>query len=502
VIIGLGIGVVVALAMFVLVERRAAEPVIPLSLFRSRVFTVASLMGLVVGFSLFGAVTYLPQYQQIVKGASPTSSGLQLLPLMAGVLLTSIGSGQLITRSGRYKIFPIVGTAVMTIAMLLLSRLAPQTPEPMAWLSMFVLGAGLGLVMQVLVLSVQNAVAPSDLGTATSAVTFFRSIGGSLGVSVFSSVFNARFADNVAADLPPGAEAQLGGTGNITPELVAQLPAPVRTGLVQAFSDALDTVFLVAVPFAVLAFALSWALPEVPLRSRAAPMDGVAEGFGMVRTGAAEVLEEAQARIRAARTALDRLDEIAARDGLDPAQAEPLRQLFGARITYLGEKARLAADGSSPLSSRGWRLAQQVLQADRQAQASDEAAAGGAHAVRRRVGEEAAARLRGARAALGRLDELAPGSGVPDEQVAALRTLFDSRIARIEATVEQARSSAAVQARPTAFWRVAAELLAVERRTLTDRGHTTTVSAGFAERADHDLAAEEEELLGTTTAAR
>jgi EmrB/QacA subfamily drug resistance transporter len=505
VIVGLGVGALVALVLFVVVERRAAEPVIPLSLFRSRVFTVASLMGLVVGFSLFGAVTYLPQYQQIVKGASPTSSGLQLLPLMAGVLLTSIGSGQLISRSGRYRIFPIVGTAVMTVAMLLLSRLAPETPEPQAWLSMFVLGAGLGLVMQVLVLAVQNAVAPSDLGTATSAVTFFRSIGGSLGVSVFSAIFNARFTDNLAADLRTGTAGELGGgTGNITPALVAQLPAPVRTGLVQAFSDALSTVFLAAVPFALAAFALSWALPEVPLRSRAAPMDGVAEGFGMVRTGAAAVLEEAQARIRAARTALDRLDEIAARDGLDPAQAEPLRQLFGARLAYLCRQTSLVEDGSSPLSPGGWLLAQQVLQADRQALAADtadaRAGAGGAHAVDRRLDQEAAARLRAARAALLRLEELAPGSDVPDDQVAALRTLFESRIARIAATVEQARRSAAVRSRPAAYWRVAAELLAVERSTLAGWARASGVSAGVADRADQDLAAEEDELLGTAAA--
>jgi EmrB/QacA subfamily drug resistance transporter len=503
VVVGLGIGAVVTLALFALVERRAAEPVIPLLLFRSRVFTVCSLMGLVVGFSLFGAVTYLPQYQQIVKGASPTSSGLQLLPLMAGVLLTSIGSGQLITRSGRYKIFPIVGTAVMTVAMLLLSRLAPETPEPMAWLSMFLLGAGLGLVTQVLVLAVQNAVAPSELGTATSAVTFFRSIGGAVGVSVFSAIFTAQFAGNLATALSPGAAAQLGGTGHITPDLVAQLPAPVRSGVVQAFSDALDTVFLAAVPFTVVAFALSWALPEVPLRSGAAPMDGVAEGFGMVRSGAADVLEETQARIGAARAALDRLDDIAARDGLDPAQAEPLRQLFGGRIAYLCEQARLAGDGTATMSPRGWRLAQQMLEADRQTLASDVTGAppGGTHAVRRRLGQEAGARLRAARSALHRLDELAPSSGVPEEQVAALRTLFESRVARIEATVEHARSSATAQSRPAAFWRVAAELLAVERRTLTDWARTATVTAGVADRAEHDLAAEQGELLGTTTAA-
>lgn len=499
--IGLGVGAVVALALFVLVERRAAEPVIPLSLFRNRVFTLSSVIGLVVGFSLFGAVTYLPQYQQIVKGASPTSSGLQLLPLMAGVLLTSIGSGQLITRFGRYKVFPIVGTAVMTVAMLLLSRLGPDTPEPVAWLYMFVLGFGLGLVMQVLVLAVQNAVPPSDLGTATSAATFFRSIGGSIGVSVFSSIFNARFADNLAAALPAGGDAALaGGTQSITPTLVAQLPAPVRTAVIEAFSNALSSVFLAAIPFALVAFVLSWVLPEVPLRSGVAPLDAVAEGFGMVRSGTAEVLEEAQARIRAARAALERLDEIAARDGLDPVHAEPLRQLFQARIAYLGEQARLVSDRSSSMPPTGWQLVLDVLEADRRAHARAPSAAppdaGGAHAVGRRIGEEAAARLQASRAALDRLDELAPASGVSDELVAALRTLFEGRIARIEATMEQARAAAAAHARPVAFWRVAAELLAVERQVLADWAGTAQVSPRVADRTDSDLAAEEDELVG------
>jgi EmrB/QacA subfamily drug resistance transporter len=494
VVLGLGAGAVVALVLFVLVERRAAEPVIPLSLFRGRVFTVACLVGLVVGFALFGAVTYLPQYQQIVKGASPTASGLQLLPLMAGVLLASIGSGRLITRYGRYKVFPIAGTAVMTLAMALLSGLGPDTPQPVAWLYMFVLGVGLGLVLQVLVLAVQNAVSPADLGTATSAATFFRSIGGSIGVSVFGAIFNAHFADDLAAG---GGAALAGGTGSLTPTVVAGLPAAVHDAVVLSFSDALDSVFRFAIPFAGAAFVLSWFLPEVPLRSRVPPLDGVAEGFGLVRAGAAEVLEEAQVRIRAARAALDRLDEIAARDGLDPTQAEPLRRLFDARIAQLGQQAGLiSADALSP---QGWQLALDVLQADREAQVTgvgEVAAAGGAHAVDRQIRLEAEVRLRAARAALRRLEELAPGSAAPAEQVAVVRALMQGRIARIEGTMEKARSSAAT--RPAAFWRVAAELLAVERTALADGAGTGRVSPGIVERAEHDLAAEQEELVGAT----
>jgi hypothetical protein len=464
------------------------------------VFTVASLMGLVVGFSLFGAVTYLPQYEQIVKGASPTASGLQLLPLMAGVLLTSIGSGQLITRTGRYKVFPIIGTALVTVALLLLSRLAPDTPQPVAWLYMALLGAGLGLVMQVLVLAVQNAVPPSELGTATSAATFFRSIGGSIGVSVVGTLFTSRFADDLAADLPPGS-ALPGGTGNLDPAVVAALPEPVRAAVVQAFSDALGSAFLAVVPFAVLAFALSWLLPEVPLQSRAAPLDGVAEGFGMVRTGAADVLAEAQVRIRAAQAALDRLDDIAARDGLDRAHAEPLRGLFAARVAHLREQARMASDPASAMSPGAWRLALEVLRFERREQGraapAGEPDAGGAHAVDRRIRHEVATRLAAARAALRRLDELAPGTDVPDDQLAALRTLLEGRVARIEETAERARGTAADRAHPEAFWRVAAELLAVERAALVDGASAVGADRAVADRAEQDLAVERAELVGT-----
>jgi EmrB/QacA subfamily drug resistance transporter len=504
-ILGLGAGALVAVALFIVVEQRAAEPVIPLVLFRGRVFSVSSLLGLIVGFSMFGAITYLPQYQQIVRGASPTSSGLQLLPLMAGVLAMSIGSGQLISRTGRYKVFPIVGTALITLAMFLLSRLGPDTPEPLAWLYMLVLGAGLGLVMQVLVLAVQNAVPTEQLGTATSAATFFRSIGGSIGVSVFSTIFNSRFADNLAA-LPAGAGLS-GGTATLTPALVAQLPPEVRAGVVTAFSDALGVVFLAAIPFAVLAFALSWALPEVPLRSGAAPMDAIAETFGMVRAAACGVLEETQARVRAAQTALDRLDDIADRNGLAPADVQPLRGLFAARIADLDAHTRFAADTlarhNAPdvvptASPKAWQLALEALRADRHAQleADSEPTQDGAHDLRGRMRHEAASRLRGARAALASLDELAPTSGVSEEQVAALRAIFGTRMTHIEATVDRARARADEGVYPVAFWRVAAELLATERQALDQ---LTGVSPAVCRRAEEDLAAEQDELVGTAT---
>src|SRR5438477_418013 len=203
---------VVALVMFVLVERRAKEPVLPLRLFRQQTFVITSAVGLIVGFALFGSVTYFPLFLQVVKGVSPTGSGLEMIPMMGGMLVTSIGSGQLISRSGRYKIFPVFGTLVMTVGLFMLSRLTPQTSEAAASLLMLVLGVGLGMVMQVLVIAVQNAVDYADLGVATSGATLFRLIGGSLGTAILGAVFAAQLSGNLARLLPSAAAAH-GATG-------------------------------------------------------------------------------------------------------------------------------------------------------------------------------------------------------------------------------------------------------------------------------------------------
>jgi EmrB/QacA subfamily drug resistance transporter len=218
-IIGLGIAGVVLLAAFVFVERRVAEPIVPLDLFRNSVFSVSSAVGFIVGFAMFGAIVFLPQYQQIVKGVSPTTSRLLLLPLMAGLLVASIGSGQLITRYGRYKLFPITGTALMTLGLFLLSTLGPKTSQVVSSIYMAVLGLGLGLVMQVLVLAVQNSVEYRDLGTATSVSTFFRSIGGSFGVAIFGTIFNNVFKHHLSHDLPAGfaSVALTTGSGRTSP---------------------------------------------------------------------------------------------------------------------------------------------------------------------------------------------------------------------------------------------------------------------------------------------
>ena len=278
-IVALGIVGVVGLAAFVYIESRAAEPILPLGLFRNAVFRVTSAIGFVIGFALFGALTYLPLFQQVVRGDSPTESGLQLIPVMAGVLIGSIGSGQVISATGRYKAFPIAGTALATLGMLMLSRLDAETSTAYATLAMFVMGLGLGLVMQVLVLAVQNAVDYAELGVATSGATLFRSMGGSLGTAVLGAIFTNRLADELSGT----PAAQVGG-GSIDPSALHELPAAVRDPYTGAFTDALSTVFLVAAAIVLLAFLLSWLIEERPLR-QTVETAGVGEAFASPTSG-------------------------------------------------------------------------------------------------------------------------------------------------------------------------------------------------------------------------
>lgn len=238
---------------FVMAERRAAEPLLPLSLFRNRIFAVSSAIGFIVGFSLFSSVTFLPLYLQVVRGEAPAASGIQLFPMMAGLLLTSIASGHIISRVGRYKIFPILGTATMTLALFFMSKLDAQTSIARIAIDMLVLGAGMGMVMQVLVLAVQNSVEYRDLGVATSGATLFRAVGGSLGVAFLGAVFSSRLSTASGRGLSE----------------------------IAAYSEATQAVFLVAMPFAALAFALTWMLDEVPLRQTVAAASGLGESFAM-----------------------------------------------------------------------------------------------------------------------------------------------------------------------------------------------------------------------------
>jgi len=263
----LGAGAVVLFGVFLWVERDAIEPIIALSLLRNRTFAVTSAIGFVVGFAMFGAITFLPLYMQDVKGLSPTVSGLRLTPLMAGLLATSVGSGQIISRWGRYKVFPIVGTTVMAVGLYLLSRIGATTGSLSLSLSMVVLGLGIGLILQVLVIAVQNAVDYKDLGAATSGVTFFRSIGASFGVAIFGAIFSNTLVGNLRQALghfpvPAG----LSITAGVSPSQMARLPGPLRLLIGTGFSRSLDTVFSVAVPVAGVAFLLTLLLPEVPLR--------------------------------------------------------------------------------------------------------------------------------------------------------------------------------------------------------------------------------------------
>ena len=278
VIVGLGVLAVASVVGFVLAEHRAKEPVLPNALWRNPVFAVTSAIGFIVGFALFGSTTYLPLFQQVVRGLDPTESGLALLPLMAGLLITSIGSGRLITRTGRYRIYPIIGTAMLAVGLFLFSELSTTTTTLVLSLEMFLVGAGLGFIMQVLVLAVQNAVDYELLGVATSGATLMRTIGGSLGTAILGAVFTAQLTGNLTGAFPAGAGADRLSSGQVAPSQVSSLPPAVKDTYLQAFTDALDTVFLVAAAVAVLAFALSWFVQERRLRETVLT-GGVGEAF-------------------------------------------------------------------------------------------------------------------------------------------------------------------------------------------------------------------------------
>ena len=354
VVLAVGAGAVVAVGLFVVVERRAAEPVIPLTLFANRAFVVAASVGFLVGFAMFGAITYLPQYQQIVQGASATASGLQLLPLMAGLLTASIGSGQIISRTGRYRPFPIVGMALVAVGLALLALLDTDTSAFVAGVYQFVLGAGLGLVMQVLVLAVQSSVDLRDLGAATSAASFFRSIGGSVGVSVSAAIFNSALNRNLAELLPPGTGSSAALHGS--PAEIAALPPAVNDAYREAFVLSLQTVFQVAVLFAVAGFVITFALPKMTLRGttggeaavNAGGLSAVGQQFGLVPDGAAAVQQEIRARLRAATAATARIDTLHATGQLDDTAAIDLHRLYQSRIAELTAGAAATKAGITP----------------------------------------------------------------------------------------------------------------------------------------------------------
>ncbi|MFJ2237536.1 MFS transporter [Streptomyces sp. NPDC087859] len=265
VILGLGAGAVASALLFLVAEHFAAEPLIPLRLFRDPVFTITGLVGLVVGVALFGAASYLPTFLQMVDGVSATESGLLMLPMMGGIVGASVIAGQLISHTGRYRIYPVLGSALSVFGMWLLSRLEADTPRLHYSLWMAVLGAGIGMVMPVLILAVQNSVRPADLGTATSANNYFRQIGGSVGAAIFGTLFADRLTDALAERLPettglPDAE-------SITPQLVHTLPPELRDAYIRAYADAMPRIFLYLVPVLVLGLLIAFFLKEKPLVS-------------------------------------------------------------------------------------------------------------------------------------------------------------------------------------------------------------------------------------------
>ncbi|MFE9022592.1 MFS transporter [Streptomyces sp. NPDC007808] len=271
VVLGLGAGAAVATVLFLVVERFAPEPLIPLRLFRDSVFNVTGLVGLVIGVALFGAASYLPTFLQMADGATATESGLLMLPMMGGIVGASIISGQLISRTGRYKLHPVLGSALSVVGMWLLSRLDADTPRLHYSIWMAVLGAGIGMVMPVLILAVQNSVRPADLGTATSANNYFRQIGGSVGAAIFGTLFADRLADALAERLPARGAPELPDPQAITPQLVHAMPPHLRDAYVQAYADAMPRIFLYLVPVLVLGLLIACFLKEKPLASHDGP---------------------------------------------------------------------------------------------------------------------------------------------------------------------------------------------------------------------------------------
>jgi EmrB/QacA subfamily drug resistance transporter len=360
------------LAGFAAVERRAAEPLIPPRLLGIPAFTASAALGFIVGFAMFGSITFLPLFMQTVKDMSPTESGLRLVALMAGLLATSMGSGQIISRTGRYRIFPILGTAVFTLGLFLLSTINEFTEIAALEAYMAVLGLGLGMVMQVLVIAVQNAVEYRDLGAATSGVTFFRSIGSSFGVAVFGAVFANELAVQLRRRFGPAAvdfdHAQS------APAALAHLPPAVHAGLIHAYAASLHPVFLMAGCFGIAAFAVAWALPELPLRTVTRATD-LGETFAMpMERSSQEEIDRALATLAtregrrrvyaglAERAALDlppaetwlliRVGQLAPRSAVELYQAldalpDWLKELFQnlRRRGYVGEGAGLTEAG-------------------------------------------------------------------------------------------------------------------------------------------------------------
>jgi EmrB/QacA subfamily drug resistance transporter len=319
--IALVVGGVVLTLLFLLAEYRAPEPVIPLKLYKIRVFSAASSIGFVMGFAMFGALTFLPLFLQNVKGVSPTASGLRILPLMGGMLGASILSGRLVTRWGRYKVFPVLGTALMTIGAYLMSLIGEHTGAWVMAAYMFVFGVGLGLIMQVLVVAVQNAVSYEDLGVATSSATFYRMLGGCFGTAVFGAIYANVLLHKLAptiASIPHADAAKLNVQTQDPAALhtLARLAPQIYDKVIAAITATVQTVFRYAIPIAILAFLLSWLLPELELRKTVQTVDA-GEGFGIPEARSSlDEIELALARFSARENREELYQTLAARAGI------------------------------------------------------------------------------------------------------------------------------------------------------------------------------------------
>ena len=294
---------VVFTAIFIMIESRVAEPVMPLGMFRNRTFLLATSAGMMISVAMFGAIGYMPTYLQMVHGASATSSGLLMTPMMAGVLIASTGSGALVSRYGRYKAYPLVGAVLVVIALYLLSQLTAEAAVWHVCLALGVMGVGLGLIIQILVLAVQNVFPGSMVGTATSGNNFFRQVGATIGSGVVGVIFAGRLTDLIAERMPAQAQAAMQGSGSdassgLTPELVDSLPAPIQDVITSSYNDALTPIFMVMIPLVVLALILMAFIPETPLATsmkRDVPSedgdggdDARGEGSGSAASPAAE----------------------------------------------------------------------------------------------------------------------------------------------------------------------------------------------------------------------
>jgi EmrB/QacA subfamily drug resistance transporter len=355
---GLFVGAAVALGAFAWVESRAVEPILPIRLFRSPVFTVCCVLSFVVGFAMLGAMTFLPTYMQYVDGVSATTSGLRTLPMVVGMLITSTGSGTIVGRTGRYKVFPVAGTALMVLAFLLMSQMDPSTSAVLQSVYLLILGAGIGLSMQVLILVVQNTSNFEDLGVATSGVTFFRTIGSSFGAAIFGSLFvnflNRRLGPALAASgAPPDAVS--------SPGALHRQPHDVAAPIVAAYAESLTQVFIWAAPVALVGFVLALFLREVPLRDIHDRTVDLGDAFGMPTTETPEqMLETAIARMLRGEPGM-RLRSIAMRPDcrLDVAglwgvlRINRYGQIYGtARLTDMASYLRIPFEVLEPTFSR------------------------------------------------------------------------------------------------------------------------------------------------------